>query len=466
MTDIQATDFFLEASSRNKTIPIITLYKEEFSYFVKGLETAQKSYLDVKEFKPGSGQVELLFDEKGVLENVLVGLGAQNKEMHYHVLGDVPSKLPEGAYHLEGEYENEFDAALAWGLGSYQFGRYKADNGESLRVLKLSKGLDSDKLINIVSSVFMGRDLINIPANDLGPDIYEERVKLFAASFKAKMSVVKGDTLLVKNFPLIHAVGRAASQAPRLIDLSWGKKSDPKVTLVGKGICFDTGGLNLKPGNSMNLMKKDMGGSATALTIASMIMGAKLPINLRVLLPIAENNISGNAFRPGDIYPSRKGLTVEIENTDAEGRLVLADALDLADERDVDELFCFATLTGAARVGMGPDLPPFYTDDDEMAEGLERSGVEVKDYMWRHPFWDPYDKWLNSKIADVNHISAGPFAGSITAALFLRRFVENAKSFAHFDIYGWTPKPLPGKPVGGEPQTARAVFDYLEKKYK
>lgn len=466
MTDIQAKDLFLDANSRKKTTPIIPLYKDDLSSFVKGLGGAQKSYLDVKGFKGAAGQVELLFDDKGALEKVLLGLGAENKPMIYHVLGDVPSKLPEGTYHLEGELGDEFDAALAWGLGSYHFGRYKPQDTKELRVLKLSKEIEADKLLNIASSVFMGRDLINIPANDLGPDIYEERIKLFAAQFKAKMNVIKGDALLVKNFPLIHTVGRAASQAPRLVELNWGKKSHPKITLVGKGICFDTGGLNLKPGSSMNLMKKDMGGSSTALTIASMIMGAKLPVNLRVLLPIAENNISGNAFRPGDVYPSRKGLSVEIENTDAEGRLVLADALALADEQEVDELFCFATLTGAARVGMGPDLPPFYTDDDEMAEGLVSSGQSVRDYMWRHPFWDPYDKWLNSKIADVNHISAGPFAGSITAALFLRRFVENAKSFAHFDIYGWTPKPLPGKPVGGEPQTARAVFDYLEKKYK
>lgn len=471
MTDTQVKDLFLEASSRKKTTPIFAVYKEDCSSFVKGLTAAQKKYLDVKSFKGTAGQVELLFDEEGAVEAVVVGLGAKDEPMIYNLFGDVPFKLPEGAYHFDGDFSEGsevelFDATLAWGLGTYRFNDYKPSAVKEARVLKLSKAINAEKLLNILTSVYLGRDLINTPANDLGPDVYEERIKLFAAQNKAKMSVVKGDALLVKKFPLIHAVGRASTQAPRLVELNWGKKSDPKVTLVGKGICFDTGGLNLKPGAAMNLMKKDMGGSAAALTIASMVMGAKLPLNLRVLLPLAENNISGNAFRPGDVLPSRKGLTVEIENTDAEGRLVLADALALADEQEVDELFCFATLTGAARVGMGPDLPPFYTDDDEMAEGLESSSRTVSDYMWRLPFWQPYDKWLNSQIADVNHISAGPFAGSITAGLFLRRFVENAKRFVHFDIYGWTPKALPGKPVGGEPQVARAVFDYLEKKYK
>lgn len=466
MTDIQAKDLFLDANSRKKTTPIVALYKEDYSSYLKELTKSQKSYLEIKGFKAAAGQTELLFDDGGALSCVLTGLGSVDDEMVYHLIGDVPHNLPEGVYHLEGALEEQFDAALAWGLGAYRFNDYKPSAKKEARLLKLSKAIDREKLLNILEAVYLGRDLINIPANDLGPDFYEERIKLFAANFKAKVSVIKGDALLVKNFPLIHAVGRAAEQAPRLIELNWGKKSDPKITLVGKGICFDTGGLNLKPGGSMSLMKKDMGGSATALTIASMVMGAKLPLNLRVLLPIAENNISGNAFRPGDVLPSRKGLSVEIDNTDAEGRLVLADALALADEQKVDELFCFATLTGAARVGMGPDLPPFYTDDDEMAQGLEASGREVLDYMWRLPFWNPYDKWLNSQIADVNHVSGGPFAGSITAGLFLRRFVENAKSFVHFDIYGWTPKALPGKPIGGEPQTARAVFDYLEKKYK
>ncbi len=312
MTDTQVKDLFLEAGSRKKTTPIYAVNKEDCSSFVKGLSAAQKKYLDVKSFKGTAGQVELLFDEGGAVEAAVVGLGSKDEPMIYNLFGDVPFKLPEGAYHFDGDFSERsevelFDAALAWGLGTYRFNEYKPSAVKEARVLKLSKAINADKLLNILTSVYLGRDLINTPANDLGPDVYEERIKLFAAQNKAKMSVVKGDALLVKKFPLIHAVGRASTQAPRLVELNWGKKSDPKVTLVGKGICFDTGGLNLKPGAAMNLMKKDMGGSATALTIASRVMGAKLPLNLRVLLPIAENNISGNAFRPGDVLPSRKG---------------------------------------------------------------------------------------------------------------------------------------------------------------
>lgn len=465
MTSFLTEDVFLEANSRKKTIPIIAVTSEECEAQLKELSTVQQRWLDVKGFKGNAGQVEIVAGETGDVELVMMGVGAADAPMPYHLAGELPVKLPEGLYHFEARYADSFDAALAWALGAYDFADYKKGPKNEGRILKLGKEIDFKKLCNIAGSVYFGRTLINTPANDLGPDNYEERIKIFAAGIKAKVNVIKGDALLVKNFPMIHAVGRASTQAPRLIELSFGKKTDPAITLVGKGICFDTGGLNLKPGNSMNLMKKDMGGSATALTVASMVAGAKLPINLRVLLPIAENNIAGNAFRPGDVLSSRKGLTVEIDNTDAEGRLVLADALAFADEVHVDELFCFATLTGAARVGMGPDLPPFYTDDDVMAEGLEGSANVTGDYLWRLPFWGPYDKWLNSKIADVNHVSNGPFAGSITAALFLRRFVEKAKSFVHFDIFGWTPATLPGKPLGGEPQAARAVFDYLEKKY-
>ncbi len=465
MTEFKAAEVYLEAGSRKHSVPVVMVGTENYEDFAKGLTPAQKNWLALKDFNGKAGQLQLVPDEDGKLGLVVLGIGASAGDMIYNLVGSVPLQVPEGIYHLEGEGADSFEVALAWGLGAYVFADYKQSPASDTRILKLDKAVDGEKLYNITGAVYLGRTLINIPANDLGPDVYEEKIKIFSAGFKAKMSVVKGDALLVKKFPLIHAVGRASTQEPRLIELNWGKKSHPKITLVGKGICFDTGGLNLKPGNSMNLMKKDMGGSATALTIAAMIMGAKLPVQLRVLLPIAENNISGNSFRPGDLIPSRKGLTVEIDNTDAEGRLVLADALALADEEVVEELYCFATLTGAARVGMGPDLPPFYTDDDELAQNLEASAFEVKDYMWRLPFWGPYDKWLNSQVADVNHVSGGPFAGSITAALFLRRFVEQAKSFVHFDIYGWTPNLLPGKPVGGEPQVARAVFDYLSKKY-
>lgn len=466
MTAMKPEQFYIDSSNNKKTIPIWAVHSQDVEAGLSDISRLQDNWLSVNGFKGSAGQVALLPGDDGKLALVLLGLGGQGDDMPLQLFGVLPEKLPKGTYAYTGGFADNFDAALFWGLGAYKFDHYKTETAKTTPKLKLNKAIDKDALYNIVSAVCFGRDLINIPANDLGPDLYEARIKRFASGFKARMSVVKGKDLLDKNFPLIHAVGRAATQEPRLIDIQWGKKSNPAVTLVGKGICFDTGGLNLKPGNAMTLMKKDMGGSATALTIASMVMGAKLPISLRVLLPIAENNISGNAFRPGDVLPSRKGLTVEIENTDAEGRLVLADALALADEKPVDLLLCFATLTGAARVGLGPDLPPFYTDDNVLAAGLEGAAEDTWDMMWRLPFWGPYDKWLNSKIADVNHISAGPFAGSIVAALFLRRFVEKAEKFGHFDIYGWTPTSLPGRPFGGEPQVARAVFEYLKRTYE
>ncbi len=264
---------------------------------------------------------------------------------------------------------------------------------------------------------------------------------------------------------MIHDVGRASTRPPRLIDMTWGQAKHPKVTLVGKGVCFDTGGLNLKPGTAMALMKKDMGGAANVLGLASMIMAAKLPVRLRVLIPAVDNNVSGNAFRPGDVLKSRLGLTVEIGNTDAEGRLVLADALALADEDEPELLIDMATLTGAARVALGPDLPPFYCEDDGLAgEIMSHAQAEI-DPLWRMPFWQPYDEWLSSKIADVNHISEGGFAGSITAALFLKKFVARSKHYVHFDIFGWTPKALPGRPYGGEAQAIRALYALMKQRF-
>lgn len=486
MTKVQPVDFFADATEAEASIPLIPVKKDGLEEALAALGPAQKRRVEIGKFSAKAGEVALVTDEAGEIEKVLVGLGAADDEMLYHPIGGLSEKLPGGLYHIEGALGECFEAALNYGLGAYSYTEMKgqanrkdsadtaAESGEagpnnagpnnSAR-LKLGAAIDRAALLNILSAVYLGRDLINTPANILGPEKYEDEIAAFAKSYGADMKVVRGEALLSENFPMVHAVGRASDEAPRLVELNWGRDDDPKVTLVGKGICFDTGGLNLKPGNAMNLMKKDMGGSATALTIAAMVMGAKLPLRLRVLLSIAENNISANAFRPGDVLTSRKGLTVEIDNTDAEGRLVLADALALADEEPVDAILCFATLTGAARVAVGPEIPPFYTTDDEFASALTKSAFETRDYLWRMPLWKPYDSWLSSKIADVNHVSNGPFAGSITAALFLARFVEAAPLFAHFDIYGWTPTTLPGKPFGGEPQAARAVFDYLVKRY-
>ncbi|MGL4265315.1 MAG: leucyl aminopeptidase family protein, partial [Afipia sp.] len=297
------------------------------------------------------------------------------------------------------------------------------------------------------------------------PEELEQAARALAKKYDAGFISIVGDELLAGNFPLIHAVGMASTRAPRLIDITWGDASHPKVTLVGKGVCFDTGGLDLKPSSGMLIMKKDMGGAANVLALAQMIMDAKLKVRLRVLIPAVENSVAGNAFRPLDIFPSRKGVNVEIGNTDAEGRLVLADALALADEEKPDLLIDLGTLTGAARVALGPDLPPFYTNDEALAADVARHARAENDPLWRMPLWMPYDSWLDSKTANLNNAPGGAFAGSITCALFLKRFVESAKSWLHVDIYGWTPSAKPARPEGGECQAARAIYKLLSERY-
>src|SRR6185437_8149612 len=315
--------------------------------------------------------------------------------------------------------------------------------------LEAPEGVDFAKATRIAAAVAHGRDLVNLPANALTPSALEAEAVELAERFGAEVRIVMGEDLAA-GFPLIAAVGAAAAEAPRLVDFTWGRADAPKVTLVGKGVVFDTGGLDIKPANGMELMKKDMGGAATALTLARLVMEDRLDVRLRVLLPIVENAISGPAMRPGDIYRSRKGLSVEIGNTDAEGRLILADALTLAAEEAPDLLLDFATLTGAARVALGPDLPPFYTDDEALAAEIGRFAQATCDPLWRLPLWGPYDSMLDSPAADLNNAPSGGFAGSITAALFLRRFAAGAKCWAHFDVYAWNPKARATGPQGGE----------------
>nr|WP_245884258.1 leucyl aminopeptidase family protein [Hartmannibacter diazotrophicus] len=416
-------------------------------------------------FKADAGAVLLVPGDEKAVAAVLFGLGkADDPARPAFLTGRLPASLPDGLYRL-ATFEGDLSlAVLGWALGCYRFERYVKPKEKSLRLVMPST-VDAKELESLAGAVFMVRDLVNTPANDLGP------AELAAAAFRlandngGHYREVVGEDLLTENYPLIHAVGAASSRAPRLIDFTWGDETAPKVTLVGKGVCFDTGGLNIKPDSSMLLMKKDMGGAANVLGLARLIMEAKLKLRLRVLIPAVENSISGNAFRPGDIFPSRKGLTVEIGNTDAEGRLVLADALALADEEETDLIVDMATLTGAARVALGPDLPPVYTHDDTLAADLASAGESVGDPLWRMPLWAQYDKLLASKVADVNHISSGGFAGSITAALFLARFVENTKSWLHADIFAWVPAEKPGQPVGGEAQVIRALFEVLKSRY-
>jgi leucyl aminopeptidase len=361
----------------------------------------------------------------------------------------LPATLPAGDYRFASEVPDPELATVAWLAGCYRFNRYKRENDVKPKRLVLPSGVDRGRALAVAEAVYFGRDLINIPANDFGPAELETAARELANEHGASIKVTEGSGLLSDNLPMIHAVGRASDRAPRLIDLHFGSERAPKVTIIGKGICFDTGGLDIKPASAMSLMKKDMGGAAAALTLAHLLMQAKLPLRLRVLIPAADNAIGGNAFRPGDVLLSRNGMSVEVGNTDAEGRLVLADAITLADEEAPDYLITIATLTGAARVALGPDLPPLYSDDEELAADLIAAGSRVGDPLWRMPLWAPYDKLLKSNIADVNHIAEGSHAGSIMAALFLKRFVKNAKRFAHLDIFGWVPLEQPRRPQGG-----------------
>ena len=445
----------------SKATPILLVAEEAWKEIAAGLSAPARRFAETHGFEGKSGKVLAVPDAEGRIEAVLFGTGKDSGLAENPFLaGKLPAELPAGRYRLEGTLARPDLVALAFRLGGYRFDRFKEMERPSAS-LDLPKGVDAGLLDALADGVILGRDLINRPANDLGTGELAEAAKALAAKHGAKLREITGDALLKKGFPLIHAVGRAAENPPRLIDFRWGDPSDPAVTLVGKGVIFDTGGLNLKPDNSMLLMKKDMGGAATALAAASILMALKAKIRLRVLLPMVENAVSGNAFRPGDILRSRKGLTVEIGNTDAEGRLILADALALADEDKPDLLIDYATLTGAARVALGPDLPPFYTDDDALAEQIAAAGTRSSDPVWRLPLWKPYSAMIESKSADINNAGVGGFAGSVTAALFLKRFVTETKSYAHFDIYGWVPSAKPGRPEGGEPQAARLTAELV-----
>ena len=429
------------------------------------LDAAARTFADAAGFEPRAGRHLLLPASDGSLSAVLFGLDAEDKPSHDpFTAGRLPGLIPNGSYRLVDAPGDARLAALAFALGAYQFTRYRKGDGKAVR-LEVPAGVDADDLSRVVEAVYLARDLINTPANDMGPAELEAAARQVAEQHGAAIRSVIGDDLLAQNFPLIHAVGRAAKTAPRLIDLQWGDPAAPRVTLVGKGVCFDTGGLDIKPDSAMLLMKKDMGGAASMLALAHMIMGRGLKLRLRVLIPAVENSIAGDAFRPRDVYRSRMGLTVEVGNTDAEGRLILADALALADEETPDLVVDMGTLTGAARVALGPDLPPFYTHDETLAAALARHAVAEHDPLWRLPLWPGYDAMLDSKVADMSNIGTGGFAGSIVCALFLNRFVAAAKSWLHVDIYAWTPSAKPGRPEGGECQAARAVYAYLAERY-
>jgi len=459
------TTIFEDEARRGGAIPVHLVTTAEFDELLPRLEPAARRFAEAQGYKPEAGRLLVLPGAQGGIGAVLLGLGEARTPRSGLEAGRLVPALPPGLYRLEGASEDR-DAALATlalALGAYRFERFKEGRPREVRFVP-GPGIDRARIERLAASVALARDLVNTPANALGPAELGEAVEAVGGEYGAQAQRVTGEAL-AQGFPMIQAVGAGSDRAPLLIDMAWGRPDAPKVTLVGKGVVFDTGGLDIKPASGMLLMKKDMGGAANVLALARMVMDAGLDIRLRLLVPAVENAISGRALRPGDVLRSRKGLSVEIGNTDAEGRLVLADALSLADEEAPDLLVSMATLTGAARVALGPDLPPFYTEDERLAAELTAAAEEECDPVWRMPFWAPYDGWLASKVADLNNIAPNAYAGSVVAALFLKRFVERAKSFAHFDIFAWVPTPKPHAPEGGEAQAIRALFRVLEGRY-
>jgi leucyl aminopeptidase len=454
-----------KSSNDDHPVPITFASKSTWNAIRDTLPGTARRFAESNTFAAKPGQYLALPADDGSLAHVLFGIEDPSAEWRDPFRpGQLPGLLPAGAYRFANAPHDTRLATLAFALGSYRFNRYRKNDAPGARLVPPGD-IDMIEITRMAEAATLARDLINTPANDMGPDELAQAAQALAGKFGATYTCIVGDDLLTQNFPLIYAVGMASTRAPRLIDITWGDASHPKVTLVGKGVCFDTGGLDLKPSSGMLIMKKDMGGAANVLALAQMIMDAKLKVRLRVLIPAVENSVAGNAFRPLDIFRSRKGVNVEIGNTDAEGRLVLADALALADEEAPDLLIDLGTLTGAARVALGPDLPPFYTNDEPLAADVARHARAENDPMWRMPLWMPYDSWLDSKTANLNNAPGGAFAGSITCALFLKRFVESAKSWLHVDIYGWTPSAKPARPEGGECQAARAIYKLLSERY-
>lgn len=436
--------------------------RSAFEAWAQSQPSLVRSWLQATNFVPEPGSTALIPAEDG-LACVLVMTGDGNDPFRFAPLA---FGLLPGTYQVEGTLSPETATAVAlgWALGAYRFTRYrKADRAPS--TLVWPEGADRATVRAMAEATYMTRDLINIPAEDMGPAHLARAAEQLAAEHEARVSLIVGDDLLTNNYPMIHAVGRGSSRPPILIDLNWGDRSAPKVTLVGKGVCFDSGGYDLKPAASMLMMKKDMGGAAQVLGLAQMIMAAALPIRLRVLVPAVENMVAGNAFKPMDVLTSRRGLTVEIGNTDAEGRLVLADALAEAADDDPEMILDFATLTGAARVALGTDLPALFCNDDRLADDILAASRANHDPLWRMPLFAAYAGKLKSGIADLSNMGDGPAGGAITAALFMERFLKPGTPWAHIDLMAWNVADRPGRPRGGEAQGIRAVFGMLAKRY-
>jgi len=448
----------------NTSLPVQFVTPSKWRSWLKEQSAPRRGWLESMGIAGRAGDFAVLPGRDGKANGAVLVLSAKPTLWDF---GALATKLPSGTWKLgDTSPVSPTDAAVAIGLGTWRFERYKAKKGKPGPKIVWPQGADKARAAAIVDSICLARDLITTPSSDMGPADLAAAAQALAKTHKARIKVIVGDDLLKQNFPMIHAVGRASARAPRLIDLTWGKENDPKVTLVGKGVCFDTGGLDLKPASGMLNMKKDMGGAATMLAVASMVMATRLPVRLRLLIPAVENSVSGNAFRPLDVVPTRKGISVEIGNTDAEGRLILCDALhEGATEKPTMMVDC-ATLTGAARISLGTDLPALFCNNDALADGLIAAGHEVDDPMWRMPLWRPYRRLIDSKVADINNVSASGFGGAIIAALYLQEFVPDEVPWAHFDMMAWNNTSRPGRPEGGEAQAARAIFAAIEKRVK
>jgi leucyl aminopeptidase len=457
-----ASDFFTDRAAG--ACPVTAVDQEVLATLLATMNDGHRAWVRSLAWQPRPGSVLALAGGEGSLAAALAGTGGPEP---FWALAAIPGQLPPGAYTFADEVNAEelTRRAVAWGLGQYAFSLQSKYKAPEPRKLAWPEGIDQARVLSIIEADALVRDLVNTPAGEMGPAELSKAAAALAAAAGAEFREVVGDALLAEGFPAIHAVGRASPRAPRLLDFCWGDPGRPRVTLVGKGVCFDTGGLNLKQPAGMRNMKKDMGGAAHVLGLAKLVMEADLPVRLRVLIPAVENSVSGNAYRPGDVVPTRSGLTVEIGNTDAEGRVVLADALALADEEAPELLLDFATLTGAARIALGPDLPALFATDATLAQDWAEAGRDDGDPLWPMPLWAPYAANLSGGIADLNNVTTDGFAGAIYGGLFLQRFVTRAKAWAHVDTFAWNPRNRAGRPEGGMSQGMRAAFSLLAKRY-
>ena len=451
-------------------IPLWLLYEDEVAAWIGAQSAPWQKWLDAQAFRAERFRVVLLAGESGAIAAAVAGLGKRGTRLSLWQGAGIAERLPPRRFRLQQDFNapDSTQLCLGFAYATYRYDRYRRAAVTEAATLEPPASADSRYVTLAAESLALARDWINTPAADLGPAALAQAVRSMAERHSATYREWVGEELLRGNFPAIHAVGRASSEPPRLCELTWSAQpgaSLPKLVLIGKGVCFDSGGLDIKTSSGMALMKKDMGGAAVALALAHMIMSAQLRVELRVLIPAVENSLGGNAYRPGDVLSTHKGLSVEVGNTDAEGRLVLCDALSFADAADLDLMVDFATLTGAARIALGPELPALFGEDEQLVAELARAAQAENDPLWPMPLWLPYDDELGSKIADLNNVASSSFAGAIFGALFLRRFVTRAPRWLHIDLYAWNPKDRPGRGVGGEAQAVRAMFRFLSQRY-